>query len=368
MQWEYAKLGEFAELVKGRTPSGKPAAYFAEKGLPWVKIENLRRKWVNSSREYLSDQGESSGRTVPAGSVLLSVNRTIGKIGIAEVPLQTNEQIIAIVCGEQDGTFREYLYYYLMFGAKILEKMAFVTVNSRIGRGMLEDFIVPIADPAYRERCVARLSLLEELLWAKEDMLETLKRYCASVHGNGTHGGETCRGDLGRLTELLEQSLGLAERLFAAALEQAFREAERKKEDIYYGGRQSGWRTVDEMEKLDAPLRALLKEMSFFQQCLYRAFYSAGMACAIHTILKQVKKQEPSLEGNHIQDALDAVETFRQMGLMTRQEERKLYYTPEETEENEILGEDGNNLTISLWGCSFPGRSMDSRTGEGETT
>ena len=49
VRWEYAKLGEFAELVKGRTPSGKPAAYFGEKGTPWVKIENLRRKWVSAS-------------------------------------------------------------------------------------------------------------------------------------------------------------------------------------------------------------------------------------------------------------------------------------------------------------------------------
>lgn len=372
VRWEYKKLGEFAELVKGRTPSGKPADFFAQKGLPWVKIENLRRKWVSASREYLTAEGERSGRTVPKGAVLLSVNRTIGKAGIAEVPLQTNEQIIAIVCREQDKTFQEYLYYYLMFSAGILEKRAHVTVNSRISKGMLEDIVVPLADPGYRERCVAKLSLLEELLWAKEDMLEVLKRYSDLVQRNGIQGltcdRETCRTDLEHLTELLGQSLNLTERLLTAALEQVFREAERRKEESYYGGRQSGWLTIDEMEKLEAPLTALIKEMSFFQQCLYRAFYSAETPCAIHTVLKQVKKREPSLEGHHIQDALAAVETFRQMGLMARQEERKLYYTGEETKENEIQGEDGSNLTISLWGCSFPGRNMGSQEGEGEVT
>ena len=372
VRWGYAKLGGFAELGKGRTPSGKPAAYFGEKGTPWVKIENLRRKWVSASREYLTAEGERSGRTVPPGAVLLSVNRTIGKAGIAEVPLQTNEQIIAIVCKEQDNTFQEYLYYYLMFSAGILEKRAYVTVNSRISKGMLEDVIVPLADPGYRERCVAKLSLLEKLLWAKEDMLGVLKRYSDLVQRNGIQGlsgdKETCRTDLEHLTKLLGRSLKVTERLFTAALEQVFREAERQKEEIYYGGRRWGWVTIDQMEKLEAPLKALLKEMSFFQQCLYRAFYAAGTLCAIHTIVKQVKKREPSLKEHHIQDALAAVETFRQMGLMTRQEERKLYYTPDETEENEILGEDGSNLTISFWGCSFPGRDRGSRAGEGETT
>ena len=173
-------------------------------------------------------------------------------------------------------------------------------------------------------------------------MLGVLKRYSDLVQRNGIQGlsgdRETCRTDLEHLTKLLGRSLKGTERLFTAALEQVFREAERQKEEIYYGGRRWGWVTIDQMEKLEAPLKALLKEMSFFQQCLYRAFYAAGTPCAIHTIVKQVKKREPSLKEHHIQDALAAVETFRQMGLMTRQEERKLYYTPDETEENEILG------------------------------
>lgn len=369
---EVCKNQGFANLTKGRTPSGKREEYYAKDGLPWVKIENLKRKWVNKSEEFLSGEGEQLGRTVPRGSVLLSVNRTIGKVGIAEIPLQTNEQIIAVTCPESDQIFSEYLYYYFKFSEETLKKRAYVTVNSRISLGMLADMIVPVADAAYQKYCVEMLCQIEELLWKKEDMCELLQRYLAALQKKKDrailYDTRDEASDLQRLTYLLEQSKQLSQRLFETVLKQIFGEAEKKKADVYYGGKEARWQTIDEVKELDEPIRHLLKEMSFFQQCMYRAFYAAGVPSPIHTVLKQVKKLEPSLGEKHIQDAVAAVETFRQMGLMARQEERKLYYASDQTEENEILREDGSNLMISLWGCSFPEKGMGLTNRKGEDT
>lgn len=363
VEWHYAKIGDFAVLTKGRTPSRARAEYYAAEGLPWVKIENLKRRMVEASEEYLSPEGAWLGKTVPEGSVLLSVNRTIGKVGIAAVPLQTNEQIIAITCMAPDQILPEYLYYYLLFSEKILQRRAYVTINSRIGVGMLRDTIVPIAPFEYQWRCVDRLRPIEELIWKKEDMLLKLQeyratiqkdevRYRAGIQDKSTRTRES--EELDELAEYLEQSLQLTKRLLRAVLEQIFLEAEKRKEDVYYGSARKEWQTIDGMWQLDERIKQMLKEMSFFQQCLYRAFYSADVPSAVHTILKQVKQVEPSLETRHIQDAVASVEIFRQMGLLVQQENRKLYYTAEENRENEITREDDSNLTISLWGCTFP--------------
>lgn len=368
IQWDYAKIGDLAELTKGRTPSRKHREYYAKEGLPWVKIENLKRKWVSESEEYLSWEGEAAGRTVPEGAILLSVNKTIGKVGIAQVPLQTNEQIISITCRESVRLLPEYLYYYLKFSEKTLQQRAYVTVGSYISMGMLENIIIPVADPEYQEQCVMRLRPIEELLWQKEDMSELLKKYCVAVQSKtaqeAAYDMKALPGYMDQLEGSLKQSLELAQRFLDAVLWQIFGEAEKEKENAYYGGSRRRWLTIDEMDQLDEQIRRLLKEMSLFQQCLYRAFYSAKAPSAIHTILKQVKEQEPFLRDRHIQDALAAVETFRQMGLIARQEDRKLYYTAEETEENEIVGEDGKSLTISLWGCSVPGKVPEQQTGK----
>lgn len=370
VEWHYAKIEDFAILTKGKTPARVRTEFYAPEGLPWVKIENLKRRMVDDSEEYLSPEGEMQGRTVPAGSVLLSVNRTIGRVGIAAVPLQTNEQIVAITCREPDKILPEYLYFYLLFSEKILQRRAYVTINSRIGVGMLRNTIVPIAPLEYQWRCVERLRPLEELVWKKEDMFLKLKKYRAVVQKGTVKAHVTKMQDnssqikeLDELAKLLEQSLQLAKRLLRAALEQIFVEAEKRKEEVYYGSTQKKWLDIDEMWQLDERIKQVLKEMSFFQQCLYRAFYSADVPSAIHTILKQVKQAEPSLDTRHIQDAVAAVEIFRQMGLLVQQENRKLYYTVEKNREDEITREDGSNLTISLWGCTFP-----NQTGEEQMT
>lgn len=46
--WEYRKLGEFAELIKGRTPPRENMAYYSDKGMPWMKLENLKRRVVTT--------------------------------------------------------------------------------------------------------------------------------------------------------------------------------------------------------------------------------------------------------------------------------------------------------------------------------
>lgn len=364
VDWYYAKIEEFAYLTKGRTPARAHKEYYASVGVPWVKIENLKRRVVYTSEEYLSETGERQGKTVPQGSVLLSVNRTIGKVGIAGVPLQTNEQIIAITCKESEGIWAEYLYYYLMFSEKILQRRAYVTVSSRISMDMLKNIIVPIPQIEYQKYIAEKLQVIEELVWKKEEMVEILKKYLKTVHNGEDKPQRRERTDRGfstlelseidELLNLLQQSVQLAQRLLKAVLNHIFLNAEIKKEAVYYGKRDRKWYTVDEIWQLDENMRMMLKKMSLFQQSLYCAFYTANKPSAIHTILKQIKQVEPAFELCNIQDAVNAVENFRQIGLLAQQEKRKLYYTEEQTETNEILKEDGSNLTISLWGCTFP--------------
>lgn len=365
-EWRYKKLHEIAVLIKGRTPSRQRTEYYAKKGVPWVKIENLKRRMISDSEEYLSVEGERVGRTVPADSVLLSVNRTIGRLGIAGVPLQTNEQIVAITIRNTEEVLPEYLYFYLMFSDKNLQKRAYVTINSRISPGVLGEMIIPIAPPKLQQYWVIRLKQLEELIWKKEDMLAQCRKY-QEYYGNrrvdsnrnsnwkqNSLKQKKIKLEMEKLGSLLEASTALTEKLLRAVLNRIFQDAEQRKEAVFYGGEEPGWPEIADIRELDDTIKALLLEMPYFQQCIYRAFYAAGAPAAIHTVLKQVKRKEPSLKDQHIQDAVSTVETFRQLGLMSEQEQRKLYYTAEEKAEDEIMGENGSGLTIGLWGCSFP--------------
>lgn len=51
---------------------------------------------ITSTKEQITDAGARAGKVVAPGTILLSFKLSIGKVGIAEVPLYTNEAIAAL--------------------------------------------------------------------------------------------------------------------------------------------------------------------------------------------------------------------------------------------------------------------------------
>lgn len=357
--WQYRKLGEFAELVKGRTPPRENMAYYSDKGMPWVKLENLKRRVVTASQEYLSLEGEAYGRTVPKDAVLLSINRTIGKVGIAGVPLQTNEQLAAIVCLEDSGVLPEYLYYYLLFAEEELQNRAYVTVGSRIGMEQLRELIIPIPPEEKQRLWVGSLKRLEAFLWKKEDILELLQKVREDKllkEAKLREKPESAAQRLAQLEALSQELLETGNRFFRAVLFTLFYQADSEKEQYYYSG-EKRYAEEDPFARLNETAAGLIQKMSAFQQALYLQFMREKEPAAIHDVLKRMKKGKPRFADYHIQDALASVEMFRQLGLMTEPVQRKLYYGGRQEEENEVRGDDGRPLFIELWSCNYRGVS-----------
>lgn len=347
MEWRYRKIGEIAELTKGRTPSRKNSRYFSQntEDIPWVKIENLGRREVSSSEEYLTPEGAGVGKMIPAGAVLLSVNKTIGKTGIAAVPLQTNEQIMAISLKTEE-VLPEYLYYYFLFAEKQLQQLAYITVGKRIGRDTLADLVIPIPPSAEQRQWVELLRRTEDYLQKKRDMRLLLRR----IREQGDKGErkelweeflfrENIPARWEALDELLGKTAAAAERLLQAVLSLLLREGNRDKEKRYYE-EEGHYRTEDPFTQLDQAIQAILGRMSAFQQELYKQFLQAREPAAIHEMLKQLKRKSPEYGDYSIQDALAAVEVFRLLGLMAESRQ-------------EILDESGadESLHITLWQC-----------------
>jgi len=352
--WQYRKLGEFADVSKGRTPPRENTTYYSEKGMPWVKMENLKRRVVMSSQEYLSPTGEAYGKTVPRDAVLLSVNRTIGKVGIAGVPLQTNEQLAAIVCLENSGVLPEYLYFYLLFAEKELQNRAYVTVGSRIGLGQLRELIIPIPPEAKQRLWVGILKQVEEFLWKKEDILELIQKVREEhslKEADMQEDPESIPKRLERLEELSREIMETGRLFFRSVLSALFYRADSEKERCYYGG-EKRYAEEDPFGGLNEAAAELIRKMSDFQQALYLQFMQEKEPAAIHDVLKKVKKNKPRFTDYHIQDALASVDMFRQLGLMTDPVQRKLYYGGRQEEENEVRGDDGRPLSIELWSCN----------------
>lgn len=353
-EWKFVKLKEVASLVPGKTPSRRVPGYYTDKnGVPWVKIENLTRRRVYETREYLTASGSRRGVTVPAGAVLLSTNGTIGRVAIAKQPLQTNQQITAILCNEDSGILPEYLYYYLKFSQKSLQNMAYATTANQINREMLQQFILPIATETIQCTWVSILKYVEDYLWSKEEMLEVLDEYedrRKDTSGVFRFSEETTL--IPELRKLTENMKAIAQNLLDTLLYQMFGEIETEKTQ-YYKKHEDTF--SGQFERLVPEARMLLQDLSSFQQTLYQKFYETDKESAVHEILKQIKQGDMYFEDRDIQSAVATVETLQQIGLL-KGEDKKLLYDPnqEPAEENIVRDSEGHDLGIQMWRCIFP--------------
>jgi len=112
--WFNRPLGYFVrDIGDGGTPSRADERNFGGP-IPWVVITDIQRK-IHHTKENLSKKGLASctSKLWPKNSIILSTGATIGKVGIAKVPLATKQGITGIVA--IDYVIPEYLYYELLY-------------------------------------------------------------------------------------------------------------------------------------------------------------------------------------------------------------------------------------------------------------
>jgi type I restriction enzyme S subunit len=187
--WRWVRLGEVCETKMGGTPSTKVREYWEPPEIVWVTPEDMERQELNritSSRRQISVVGleKSSAKLFPAGAVLLSTTATIGKVGIAEIPLSANQQISGIICSEDIN--HEFIAYYLLsVGEDGLRKFGGTATATHINQTNLKSLPIPLPPLAEQRRIVAHLQAVQERLQAlKEAQAATdaeLKRLEQSV-------------------------------------------------------------------------------------------------------------------------------------------------------------------------------------------
>lgn len=96
---------------EGGTPSTSNREYYEDGTVPFVKIEDLKQKYLLHNNDYITELGlqKSSAWLIPANSILFSNGATIGKISITTYPVCTKQGILGIVPTDDIDT--EYLYY-----------------------------------------------------------------------------------------------------------------------------------------------------------------------------------------------------------------------------------------------------------------
>ncbi|MFD1466922.1 restriction endonuclease subunit S [Hymenobacter caeli] len=163
-EWEVKTLSQVATIGIGRTPSRSVKSFWG-RGYPWISIADLQTKFIDSTKEEITEAGAASGMTIiPAGTLVMSFKLSLGRMAILQRPMYSNEAICSLQNLSAD---RDYLHYVLgrtdfsLYGKQAVKGF---TLNKQ----SLAQIEIPFPSPEEQRAIAAVLSEADAYLAALE--------------------------------------------------------------------------------------------------------------------------------------------------------------------------------------------------------
>ncbi len=149
VDWQVVPLTSVARLESGHTPSRTREDWWQDCYIPWISLNDVgvmrHSKYLETTTHQLSDEGiaNSSARLLPANTVVLSRDATVGRTSIMRIPMATSQHFAAWICGS--ALDPEYLW--TLFTDAMQPHFASFQNGSTIrtiGMGDLKAFRIPL--------------------------------------------------------------------------------------------------------------------------------------------------------------------------------------------------------------------------------
>lgn len=177
--WKWVKVGNVGSWSSGATPSRTNPAYYGG-SIPWLKTGDLNDGFIQEVPEYITDLAleKTSLRLNPIGSVLMAMyGATIGKLGILEIPVTTNQACCA--CIPYAGMNNKYLFYYLMSMRQSYIGMAEGGAQPNISKEKIVNSLIPLPPAEEQRRIVAKIEEVLPYVDRYADAYEKLEQFNA---------------------------------------------------------------------------------------------------------------------------------------------------------------------------------------------
>lgn len=188
VSWETARLDKIAARKSGHTPDKKVPEYW-DGDIVWVSLADspaLRtNKYISTSTTMTTREGiaHSSAEVLPAGSVLLSRDASVGLTAIAGVPLAVSQHFMAYICG--DNLSNEYLRYVFLAMHQEFGKLSMGSTIPTIGLPLVKQFVIPYPQRKVQDAIATYLdektAEIDALIADYQSMADKLREYRKSL-------------------------------------------------------------------------------------------------------------------------------------------------------------------------------------------
>ena len=171
--WKIKKMPDVVKWGSGGTPKATVKEYYENGTIPWLIIGDLNNGIVTKSESKITELGlkNSSAKMIPAGTLLVAMYGSIGKLGITGMECCTNQAIA--YAKELYGVTTKYMFYFMaMMKSELISKGKGGT-QKNISQTVLNSLEVIVPPIEEQERIVFRI---EEMLSQLDDGVETLNK------------------------------------------------------------------------------------------------------------------------------------------------------------------------------------------------
>ena len=170
-----ARLGEICTVVSGTTPKSTQPEYW-DGNLSWVTPAELTDESdiIYESQRKITQQAviDSSLKSFPAGTVLLSSRAPIGKVAIAGTEMYCNQGFKNLICSEK--IYNRYLYHFLKSRTAYLNSLGRGATFKEISKSIVENIEIPLPPLEEQRKIAAVLDKVSDLIAKRRQQLDKL--------------------------------------------------------------------------------------------------------------------------------------------------------------------------------------------------
>lgn len=175
MSFELKALKDICTIQIGKTPSRHESDYWRDGTHAWLSIADMNQgRYLNNTKEYITDLGvkASNIKLIPKNTLVLSYKLSIGKVGITQKPMYTNEAIASLT--ELDSQVDINYLYWALQHIDLLENADRAAMGKTLNKAKLSGVKIPLPPLEEQRRIASILDQADELRQKRQQAIEKL--------------------------------------------------------------------------------------------------------------------------------------------------------------------------------------------------
>ncbi|MDV2457799.1 hypothetical protein CMU96_10260 [Elizabethkingia anophelis] len=172
--WKIKELRQISKIFGGGTPDTNKSEYW-NGNIQWFTPTEIKSNFVSKSERTITKEGlrNSSAKSLPKGTILITTRATIGEVAIALEECTTNQGFQSLVV--EEGVNNIYLFNWIIQNKIELMKRSNGSTFPEISKSEIEKIKVSFPNLYEQTKIANFLSFIQEKIETEKQILEKLE-------------------------------------------------------------------------------------------------------------------------------------------------------------------------------------------------